>query len=1030
MRVISLLCLCLSLLVSPSLSSSLSCLDEKQSGNRDVDATALKNSLVIGDWDSALQTLSPKSWFDPAFCVGQQPVTHVLLHKFLFSEKEFRVQAKIRELLIVLLERGVNPNTVGSPDGEEGPTPLALVLKESPYDVALVRALMIGGHTLTTPRLAPYPTYLHMFPDIYASLRRTLKDRMVQALYVIRHRQADSLEGALTAIALAHDSDLSLQAEQTAEVEVDPVTGEVLPQTPMDATATKGHERDPRLLMDGLFEASKKFQSMDFTLLEFLQSAEAGRQDFTKIDRHIGVRETSWITVECMRSLLLLMLNSPSSSDMLAADQLLLENPETGHNMIHAIVSVGDEHLLGPFVDELRGAILESLEPEDEFSAATPQLDDSEFNFEADYDDDQSEVVPASPPVATDGQGGRQSRLEGPAIQILKTALTHQDILLKRTPMHYAATLEAKLVSIMRELVAVSMGLDGVGVGASSSEALAQEQAAFPELYNLTDILGETVGRYFKLYNTETVEGDRPAEEAPATKSAREIHEAAEENVTPSEYESVNRVMLMKTTLRAKQELRKQTTRLESILNHEPVGRIFDPYDLPESEFSGPTTVAQRKARQDLIAAAYINYDDEEQVAQELELQKERVAQAQAKLDEKLAMAELDELPKPPHMMDPAMSNKPEALGPRERILQRLKIERGETDDNTTETDGFGNGPQPVEPHLVAGCDVVAPRLDEFANATDMFTHLLLSEVPIILRGEDAPATASAARLRDPDAPTGASAFDALLAAGTTPADASLQKNITLAQVSQELRRLLTHQQHVVHRLPQPIEELPPSLLRKEVDLANPASSDFFDTLLSPETFNWITHGTTCHVAIDDVDFNPYSETTTGNRKALPGTIESKVISSSTLATDTLRTVAKGIAAKSVHGSGPDNAVAELMTSARVSFGGPGSGKHMDSSDSISVVLQLEGAQNWVLLPPKQAMSVGESTLSFFKSTLPEIYDTRASVCALHPGDVLLLPPRYSHASFRVTESLDVAMDMPSVSIPFAKTEETNPDEE
>ena len=48
--------------------------------------------------------------------------------------------------------------------------------------------------------------------------------------------------------------------------------------------------------------------------------------------------------------------------------------------------------------------------------------------------------------------------------------------------------------------------------------------------------------------------------------------------------------------------------------------------DFPEP--SGPTTAPQRKARQDAMNRPYIDYKDAEMVAREVELQRERVAEA------------------------------------------------------------------------------------------------------------------------------------------------------------------------------------------------------------------------------------------------------------------------------------------------------------------------------------------------------------------------------------------------------------------
>jgi len=220
------------------------------------------------------------------------------------------------------------------------------------------------------------------------------------------------------------------------------------------------------------------------------------------------------------------------------------------------------------------------------------------------------------------------------------------------------ATLDAKMVGAVRDLVAVAMGGDGLGNNGASSSAIAAERAGFPELYGVQDTMGETIERYMKLYNTEAMEGERPIEEAPAHKSEREVVEQDEARLIPSERESVNRVMLTKRTFYARKELAKQQKRLEAILNKEPVGRVLDSHDPLMYAFTGPTTYAQLKDREEQKKAAYIDYDDEEMVAQEIAMQEQRVQEAQDKLDEYLETAKLPELPKPEHMTDPHLVKK------------------------------------------------------------------------------------------------------------------------------------------------------------------------------------------------------------------------------------------------------------------------------------------------------------------------------------------------------------------------------------
>ena len=220
--------------------------------------------------------------------------------------------------------------------------------------------------------------------------------------------------------------------------------------------------------------------------------------------------------------------------------------------------------------------------------------------------------------------------------------------------------MDAELVTAMRGLVAIAMGGDSLVVLGTTSEDIVAEQQGFPELYNLTDKLGETPGRYMKLYNTELREGDA-AEAAPPVKSARELVEADEQRLTPSESEMVNRIVLKKRTLFARKALQKEENRLQAIRDQKPVGPIIDSHDDVMRAVNGPATMAMLKEREDIKNKAYIDYNDKDMVAQEIAAQEQRVATAQAKLDEYLAQDLLAELPKPAHMLDQNLDDEPKA---------------------------------------------------------------------------------------------------------------------------------------------------------------------------------------------------------------------------------------------------------------------------------------------------------------------------------------------------------------------------------
>ena len=331
-----------------------SCANEKESLNSDVDIAAMKHSVEVEDWAAALQALTPKSRFDPALCVEGLPIITSLLYSY-FDDSPYEMD--LRSLMMTLLERGVDPNTVvESTDGDdEGlPAPLALVLLNTPYDVALVRALLIGGHGLTNPQVPGFPTYLHILPEAYRVIRQTVVDRVSQGLYLIRHGKASNLEDALNVIAEAHVAEL----KQCQEDSVRGVTENISPST----------KYDPRVAMDGLFESSMKFQDIDFQLLFFLYQVSNNKNDPKKLDRSITYRQVATVAAECLRYVMALLLHSPHVDEMLAADQLNLVQESTGYNMLHAMVATGDVQLLGPFVDELKARLVDAIF-HDEFAA-------------------------------------------------------------------------------------------------------------------------------------------------------------------------------------------------------------------------------------------------------------------------------------------------------------------------------------------------------------------------------------------------------------------------------------------------------------------------------------------------------------------------------------------------------------------------------------------------------------------------------------------------------------------------------------
>lgn len=375
-----------------------SCSDEDESRNTGFDVAQLKRAIRTLRWDDkAVSAVVEKNrvgsvvLFDPALCVDGQPVTKVLLDSYLASTSASsrstqtgRVfEPAIRSLLLAMLEHGVNPNTAAhgsTNDSDESatipptPAPLAVVLSHTPYDVALVRALLMGGHALTKPNLGPEtPTYLHMLPDIHRKVRHVVAQHVGKARYMVRHGSATSLENAFQRLARAYEEE-----EIEACIVADGDGAEACSDRPNSSTNHHHHDEhtsttaefimlgDPRVVMDGLFELSHKFQDMDFELVEFLQRVQRGAEDPRKVDRHVGASDASAVATECTRGLLGLMLHSPAAQDMLAAAQLLLEAPSTGENMLHAVMAIGDVEVLGLFTDKLKTTLLDAVAAREE----------------------------------------------------------------------------------------------------------------------------------------------------------------------------------------------------------------------------------------------------------------------------------------------------------------------------------------------------------------------------------------------------------------------------------------------------------------------------------------------------------------------------------------------------------------------------------------------------------------------------------------------------------------------------------------
>lgn len=340
-----------------------SCDEEHEANNVAFSVANFKAAINAQEWTESRDILvsgGPHAQVDPALCLDSRPATQMLLDVYFEGQHSF--EPAVRTLLLNLLDRGLNPNTVSSASGSEvthTPTPLARVLQVTPFDVALVRALLIAGHELVEPRVGPeVPTYLHMLPHIYNQVKNTVTERVTQGLYLVRHGKASCLEDAFRT--------LSLTEREAAQhcIAAEPSEG--------GCAATPQRDGDPLVVMDGLFEASTKFQDLDLELLAFLRAVEAGEMDERKMNRHVGAVDASIVATETTRTLLLLLLHSPHHRQMLSSGQLLLRDPESGQNMIHAVTAIGDLDVLGAFADALKSSLFEEIEREQEEANKDP----------------------------------------------------------------------------------------------------------------------------------------------------------------------------------------------------------------------------------------------------------------------------------------------------------------------------------------------------------------------------------------------------------------------------------------------------------------------------------------------------------------------------------------------------------------------------------------------------------------------------------------------------------------------------------
>eukprot|EP00750_Incisomonas_marina_P012319 INCI16724.2.p1 GENE.INCI16724.2~~INCI16724.2.p1 ORF type:complete len:825 (+),score=154.29 INCI16724.2:105-2579(+) len=767
---------------------ALSCDEEHESNNVAFSVASFKAAVAAQKWTESRDILmsgGSHAQVDPALCFDNKPATQKLLDVYFEGQHSF--DPVVRTLLLNMLDHGLNPNIV--PSGSQiTPTPLARVLQVTPFDVALVRALLIAGHELVDPRLGPeVPTYLHLLPRVYNHVKRTVTERVAQGLYLVRHGKASSFEDAFQSLSL-----MEREAVQNC-IATGPSEG---------CASAPQRDGDPLIVMDGLFEASTRFQDMDLEFLAFLRAVEAGTEDRRKINRHVGAVDASIVATETARTLLLLLLHSPHHRQMLSASQLLLRDPETGHNMIHAITAIGDLDVLGAFADALKSSLFDEIDQEEE-----PNSDSL----------DKSPALSQVP------------------VQALRAALVATDTVFQRTPMHYAATMDAELVTAMRGLVAIAMGGDSLVVLGTTSEDIVAEQQGFPELYNLTDKLGETPGRYMKLYNTELREGDA-AEAAPPVKSARELVEADEQRLTPSESEMVNRIVLKKRTLFARKALQKEENRLQAIRDQKPVGPIIDSHDDVMRAVNGPATMAMLKEREDIKNKAYIDYNDKDMVAQEIAAQEQRVATAQAKLDEYLAQDLLAELPKPAHMLDQNLDDEPKKLPASDRAKQEAQVQH-----------------TPIMPTELVGCDVLSLPFEDFVTEEIILSHLMLSEGPVAFRG----AVPSEGKRSSGSGPYeqgwGAEHFfnagfnhepkadqceeDASSATSTSTIDISA----LAARLRAGLLKLLHEEAISVVSQPPAIAKLPPALAQENdfYETTEADSTDFTATFLAPEAFRY-----------------------------------------------------------------------------------------------------------------------------------------------------------------------------------------------
>ena len=90
----------------------------------------------------------------------------------------------------------------------------------------------------------------------------------------------------------------------------------------------------------------------------------------------------------------------------------------------------------------------------------------------------------------------------------------------------------------------------------------------------------------------------------------------------------------------------------------------------------------------------------------------------------------------------------------------------------------------------------------------------------------------------------------------------------------------------------------------------------------------------------------------------------------------------------------------------------------------VAYVLLCVAKSKQAVIPHDKGLYTAVPTVPFFKDSLPPMYTTEIHMCATRPGDVLLLPPRYTRGSFRATASVDVTLSLPGLAVPYFKEDE------